>query len=535
MPPQDNCDAQYKNLLAVPAKLGLAVLAVAIWLMWPSSVQAFEPWWVQNHMETELWSGKIEGAESFGRVTQWNYFQVVAPQGNDSRLYILNPKTNNYAYIDAVAVGPSGPPPSQPVTAQNEEEEPENEPTQVEIEQKDESEAEEWLAVTQVSAELWSGTDENAISFGWIPRGTKLQIISKQDNRYHVINCATNNYAFIDIEAVVQHSAEQNADVGEEQSSNGLRKIPKLANGYEGWWVSNFLETELWKRPTGNDKESSLGFIPQFKRFLVVEPQNGDRLKVWYPEKDVIGYIEASTVGPSCESIWVEGHTIREEREIATLGRSVGEKTFARSLPIYDPETEMRRLPNNTEVSIRKSVTTTDGKEWFELDDGGYILASEVRVPRAPERYYSGRWIDVDLDVPAIIAAYEGDRMVKTALAITGVSAFPTPVGNFQILRRVANETMDSETVGIPRDQPGGYYLKNVLYTQYFTNDGASLHYNYWRGTFGYPGSHGCLGLSLEDSIWFWEWSDVGTPVIVRHGGASQMVQTGTGDATSTE
>ena len=39
---------------------------------------------------------------------------------------------------------------------------------------------------------------------------------------------------------------------------------------------------------------------------------------------------------------------------------------------------------------------------------------------------------------------------------------------------------MDSATVGIPRNSPRGYYLQNVLYTQYFTSSGASIHYNYW-------------------------------------------------------
>jgi len=37
----------------------------------------------------------------------------------------------------------------------------------------------------------------------------------------------------------------------------------------------------------------------------------------------------------------------------------------------------------------------------------------------------------------------------------------------------VENETMDSATLGVPRDAPGGYYLKDVLYTQYFTPQGG--------------------------------------------------------------
>ena len=75
---------------------------------------------------------------------------------------------------------------------------------------------------------------------------------------------------------------------------------------------------------------------------------------------------------------------------------------------------------------------------------------------------------------------------------------------------------MDSATLGIPRNAPGGYYLTDVLYTQYFTWDGASIHYNWWSGNFGYSGSHGCLGMNLEDSRWFWDWASTGTPLIIQ-------------------
>ena len=78
-------------------------------------------------------------------------------------------------------------------------------------------------------------------------------------------------------------------------------------------------------------------------------------------------------------------------------------------------------------------------------------------------------------------------------------------------------ETMSSERVypPIPRGAPGGYYLENVLYTQYFATNGAAIHYNYWSSNWGYPGSHGCLGLPLAEAKWAWDWATLGTPVQV--------------------
>ena len=85
------------------------------------------------------------------------------------------------------------------------------------------------------------------------------------------------------------------------------------------------------------------------------------------------------------------------------------------------------------------------------------------------------------------------------------------------MLYRVAKETMTSERVypPIPRGAPGGYYLENVLYTQYFATNGAAIHYNYWSSNWGYPGSHGCLGLPLTEAKWAWDWASTGTPVSI--------------------
>src|SRR5438874_1322800 len=132
-------------------------------------------------------------------------------------------------------------------------------------------------------------------------------------------------------------------------------------------------------------------------------------------------------------------------------------------------------------------------------------------------RTFSGRWIDVDLNEPAMLVAYDGDTPVLTTLTIHGAGPRPTPLGVYRIQRRVANETMNSDTIGIPRFGPGGYYLTNVLFTQYFTSDGASIHYNYWSGNWGYAASHGCLGLTYADSSFLWGWAGIGTPISIHY------------------
>ncbi len=497
---------------------------------------AYAPWWVQNHQETQLWSGVDGGAVAFTKVPQWRYFMVVSPQVG-KRLYVFNPLTKNYAYIDAVAVGPCGAPPASYGSG-----------TQDAGSGVMAGSFSPWWVQNYQEAQLWSGPDAKAVSFGRVAQWSRFQVVAPQQGpRLLVFNPASDNYAYIDASAVgpsggpvtVASSSGPAAGTTAATPATGAgataqsapapgavvavqpgRKGPVLPPNFEPWWVSNYREAELWAGP--EEGARSLGTMDQFRRFMVVEPQSGSRLHVWSPEKDVLGYVDARLVGPSGPSVWMEPHPTKFVRSVQLPARSVGDKAYVRMLPVYDDETEVRRAPNNTALFVKESVVASDGTEWYVVGDGEYIRASEVRLPRPLSgEPLQGRWIDADLSEPTMVTAYENGKVVYSAMAIKGVSGAPTPQGTFRILRRTADETMDSETIGIPRDSPNGYLLKNVLYTQYFTSDGASLHYNYWLGTFGYPGSHGCLGLSLEDSKWFWDWADIGTPVVVRSTGGN--------------
>ncbi len=125
-------------------------------------------------------------------------------------------------------------------------------------------------------------------------------------------------------------------------------------------------------------------------------------------------------------------------------------------------------------------------------------------------------WVDVNLTEQAAVAMV-GREWTYVALVTTGKPGWETPEGEFRIVRRVANETMTSASLGIgdPDDQ---YVLKDVLYTQYFTWAGHALHLNYWRpdAVFGRERtSHGCVGMRLTDAEFFWKHVGVGSRVVI--------------------
>ena len=290
-------------------------------------------------------------------------------------------------------------------------------------------------------------------------------------------------------------------------------QAPPADGAFEPFWVQNHARAELWSGP--DDAAISFGHVELFSYFKVLEPPQGPRLHVLNPLTEGTGWIDAAAVGPSGEP--PEAY-LRPPAPVAALdlpGRVVGGVNL-RSRPEEAADSLIRNLPHNTPVRVLEEVAGADGEGWYRVGDGEFVHHSRVRLPR-PFAPHPGRILAADLSEPVLVTAYEDGRAVYSALAIKGSGPWATPTGAFRIMRRVANETMDSATLGIPRGAPNGYYLQNVLNTQYFTADGASIHYNWWSGSFGYAGSHGCLGVDLADSQFFWDWADVGTPVFVHY------------------
>lgn len=118
----------------------------------------------------------------------------------------------------------------------------------------------------------------------------------------------------------------------------------------------------------------------------------------------------------------------------------------------------------------------------------------------------AGKWIDIDLG-DQTTTAYQGTTPLKSVRVSTGVAWTPTPIGHFKIYTKLAAQTMSGGSGA------NSYYLPNVPYVMYFTGAYA-LHGTYWHANFGTPMSHGCVNLSTPDAKWFYDWAEIGTPVV---------------------
>lgn len=163
---------------------------------------------------------------------------------------------------------------------------------------------------------------------------------------------------------------------------------------------------------------------------------------------------------------------------------------------------------------------------WGEIAPGKYVYSANLLkpLPNNPppvSQTFSGHWIDANL-TQQILTAYDGTTPVVLVVMSSGAPGTATDSGTYRILRRVPNETMNSATLSWLVEIP--YFLTNVLWTQYFTNYGAAIHGNWWKGAgspyyspFGVPTSHGCIGLPEADALKFWNWARVGTVVNIHY------------------
>ncbi|WP_313675357.1 L,D-transpeptidase [Mycolicibacterium sp.] len=97
-----------------------------------------------------------------------------------------------------------------------------------------------------------------------------------------------------------------------------------------------------------------------------------------------------------------------------------------------------------------------------------------------------------------------------------GKPRFATPVGSFSVLEKYKSIVMDSRTIGIPLEDPEGYKL-TVANAVRVTWGGVYIHSAPWSvGSQGYANvSHGCVNLSPDNALWYFNQVGIGDPVVL--------------------
>ena len=110
--------------------------------------------------------------------------------------------------------------------------------------------------------------------------------------------------------------------------------------------------------------------------------------------------------------------------------------------------------------------------------------------------------------LPESLVVWQDGKYVFQSLANTGVDGAQTPVGTWPVYERFVTTTMaGTDPDGVSYDVSG------VPWVAYF-NGGDAVH-GYWRASYGWPQSNGCVELPVSDAAVVWTMDPVGTLVTV--------------------
>lgn len=141
------------------------------------------------------------------------------------------------------------------------------------------------------------------------------------------------------------------------------------------------------------------------------------------------------------------------------------------------------------------------------------------------------------------VKVYFNDKLVRTMNTSMGrhetttvngnVISFYTLEGTYTVLTHENPAIMSSASYGLPADAPGGYAPEKIYYATKISTDGIYLHQldsTVWSQDHGVDVSHGCLNLNQANAQWFYDNSQIGDVVIVKHTGGPTIAVWQNGD-----
>lgn len=194
----------------------------------------------------------------------------------------------------------------------------------------------------------------------------------------------------------------------------------------------------------------------------------------------------------------------------------------------------LQSLGGQYEKKVQNKILAADGGVLSAGQDGKK-LDTDVAFTQISNNLLAGKGMNFNLPVVGVtaktlsisnidkllvanistkrMAAYEHGKDVKDFLISAGVPSSPTPTGQFSITRKFVKDDMSGTNPG-----GGHYFVANVKYVSYFEDSlGAAIHANDWapQTIFGRVNeSLGCLGMTVADAHWVYDWAPVGTILI---------------------
>jgi len=238
-----------------------------------------------------------------------------------------------------------------------------------------------------------------------------------------------------------------------------------------------------------------------------------------------------------------DGKEVVRDTTFRTADLTLDEQTYASVAPLQGetvgvgmPVIVTFDVPVTDKASMEKHMSVTATPQ----QAGSWHWLSSQEAHWRPKTYWrAGSDVSVDLDINSVDAGggvygqedrhvdfsigdahiykvnaqthqmqvFENGTLLRTLPITTGKPGFTTRSGVKVIIEKFRKKRMNSETVGIDRDDPEAYDIDDVEYAMRVTYSGEFVHAAPWSvGSQGHANvSHGCTGMSTADAAWLYD------------------------------
>jgi lipoprotein-anchoring transpeptidase ErfK/SrfK len=182
------------------------------------------------------------------------------------------------------------------------------------------------------------------------------------------------------------------------------------------------------------------------------------------------------------------------------------------------PVTDRARAEHSVTVGTLPGRFTWSNDQDLMWTANGFLPANArltvtAGTARTEFRTDSGTRADGDMSAHTftVFVPGEGSRVMPASFGKPGRES---PVGTFPVLEKHRSIIFDSRTIGIPLNDPEGYYLTGE-FAERLTWSGVFVHSAPWsvaqQGNTNV--SHGCVNLAPDNAEWYFDNVAVGDPV----------------------
>ena len=237
-----------------------------------------------------------------------------------------------------------------------------------------------------------------------------------------------------------------------------------------------------------------------------------------------------------------DGETVTRPVRFHTQDLTLDEQTYPSVAPLAGetvgvgmPVIVTFDVPVTDKATFEKHMTVTS----TPAQQGTWHWISDTEVHYRPRTYWQpGTDVSVDVDVNSVPAGngvfgqesrtvdfqvgdahvykvnaqthqmqvFSNGDLLRTIPITTGKPGFTTRSGTKVIIEKFAEKRMNSETVGISRDDPEAYDIDDVQWAMRVTYSGEFIHAAPWSvASQGHANvSHGCTGMSTDNAAWLY-------------------------------